>query len=171
MSVRIVLLRAVNVGGTSKLAMTDLKRIGEEAGLARARTYIASGNLLGASDAGEDELRAALEARLERHLGRPVLTVTRTRSELARIVHANPFPDADPAKTVVIFLNAPAAADLPKGASGVGRETIVASGREIYVHYPDGIGRSKLKIPAASDGTARNINTLTSLLTIAGELT
>jgi len=61
----VALLRAVNVGGTGKLPMAELTRIGEEAGFAQVRTYIASGNLLFDSDKEEATVKAALEARLE----------------------------------------------------------------------------------------------------------
>src|SRR5690242_4635467 len=96
MTAYIALLRAVNVGGTGKLPMADLKRIGEEAGFARVRTHIASGNLLFDSDVDEAAVKAALEARLEAYAGKPVGVLVRTAEEMAAVGAANPFPDAAP---------------------------------------------------------------------------
>ena len=50
MPVFIALLRAVNVGGTGKLPMGDLKRLCEKAGFRNVRTYIASGNVVAERD-------------------------------------------------------------------------------------------------------------------------
>jgi uncharacterized protein (DUF1697 family) len=49
-------------------------------------------------------------------------------------------------------------------------EEIKLGRREIYVRYGDGMGQSKLVIPAAMIGTARNINTIATLAKMAAEL-
>ena len=85
MTAYIALLRAVNVGGTGKLPMADLKRIGEEAGFTKVRTYIASGNLLFESNFGEAAVKAALEARLEAYAGKRVGVLVRTAEEMAAV--------------------------------------------------------------------------------------
>ncbi|WP_310633047.1 DUF1697 domain-containing protein [Paraburkholderia sp.] len=165
----VALLRAVNVGGTGKLAMTELRAMCEALGFANVRTYIASGNVVFDSGLAASSVKKQLEARLDEYAGKPVGVLLRTAAEMAAIVAANPFADAPPERTVAIFLDGAPPADLPDTARGQQSETIVAGKREIYVHYPDGIGRSKLKIPAAANGTARNMNTVATLAQWAAE--
>lgn len=167
MTAYIALLRAVNVGGTGKLPMADLKRIGEEAGFARVRTYIASGNLLFDSDVDEAAVKAALEARLEAHAGKPVGVLVRTAEEMAAVGDANPFPDAAPNRVVAIFLDAAPPAEALDRVTGRRDEELRLGRREIYVHYGDGMADSKLRIAAAREGTARNMNTVAKLAQLA----
>src|SRR5690606_2057839 len=107
----VILLRAVNVGGTGKLPMSDLKALCEAAGLADIRTYIASGNVVCRSDRTEAEIKAAVEASLEAYAGKPVGVLVRSAAEMAEVLAANPFPGAAPNRTVAIFLDAPPPAD------------------------------------------------------------
>lgn len=167
MTAYIALLRAVNVGGTGKLPMADLKRVGEEAGFARVRTYIASGNLLFDSDVDEAAVKAALEARLEAYAGKPVGVLVRTAEEMAAVGDANPFPDAAPNRVVAIFLDAAPPADALDRVTGRRGEELRLGRREIYVHYGDGMADSKLRIAAAREGTARNMNTVAKLAQLA----
>jgi hypothetical protein len=87
----------------------------------------------------------------------------RTGAELAAVLANNPFSSAAPNQTVAIFLDAPPPANVLDTVSGQQTEEIAVGTREIYVHYKDGIARSKLKIPAAGTGTARNMNTVAKL--------
>ena len=167
MPVFIVLLRAVNVGGTGKLPMGDLKRLCEKAGFQNVRTYIASGNVVAQRDGAEAKAKAALEAELQAYAGKPVGVIVRTAAEIAEVVANNPFPDRPANRTVAIFLDHAPPADALKDVKGRANEEIRLGAREIYVHYPDGIGRSKLRIPAAEDGTARNMNTVAKLAAMA----
>ena len=93
MPVFVVLLRAVNVGGTGKLPMSDLKRLCEKAGFQNVRTYIASGNVVAERDGAEAKAKAALEAELRAYAGKPVGVIVRTAAEMAKVVANNPFPD------------------------------------------------------------------------------
>ena len=93
MPVFIALLRAVNVGGTGKLPMSDLKRLCEKAGFRNVRTYIASGNVVAERDGAEAEAKAALEAELQAYAGKPVGVIVRTAAEMAKVVANNPFPE------------------------------------------------------------------------------
>lgn len=163
MTTYIALLRAVNVGGTGKLAMADLCALCEAAGFTQVRTFIASGNLIFESALPEAEVKAELESALQRHCGRPVAAILRTGREMAEVLAANPFPTAEPKHTVAIFLDVPPAADALTGVKGRESEEMALGRREIYVHYGAGIGRSKLKIPAAKAGTARNMQTIAAL--------
>jgi uncharacterized protein (DUF1697 family) len=169
MIVYVALLRAVNVGGTGKLPMEDLRRLCGEAGLRGATTYIASGNVVFVSEAGETEVKRALEGRLLHHAGKPVGVLVRNAAEIAAVLAANPFPDAAPSRNVVIFLDEAPAADALATIAGRDGEELRLGRREIYVHYGSGMGSSKLQIPAAKTGTARNMNTVARLANMAAE--
>jgi uncharacterized protein (DUF1697 family) len=163
----VALLRAVNVGGTGKLPMTDLKAMCEELGFAQVETYIASGNVVFESKASEAKVKAALEKRLNAYAGAPIGVVVRAAAEMAAVLKANPFPTASSSQTVAIFLDKPPPADALDHAVGVNDETMRLGKREIFVHFPSGQGRSKLRIPAAKAGTARNMNTVAKLAEMA----
>lgn len=169
MKTYIALLRAVNVGGTGKLPMAELRAMCEAAGFEQVRTYIASGNVVLKSAASEKQVKAELAARLERYAGKPVGVLVRTGTELAAVLAANPFPKAAPNRTVAIFLDKAPPVDALDAMSGRSSEEVVVGKREIYVHYVDGMADSKLKIVAAKTGTARNINTIAKLVEMAGQ--
>ena len=165
----VALLRAVNVGGTGKLAMRDLEALCRDAGLADVRTYIASGNVVFTSDASEPELKAAIEARLLAHAGKKVGVLIRTAAEMAGVVAGNPFPDAPGNRVTAIFLDGRIGPHLLDGVTGrAWDETLVFGRREIYVHYGSSMAATKLRIAAAAEGTARNMNTVSRLAEMAG---
>jgi uncharacterized protein (DUF1697 family) len=172
MTAYIALLRSVNLLGNSVLKMADLRAIAQELGLASPRTFIASGNLLFTSDRGEEELRRLLEERLQAHMGRAVSVMVRTAAEMRAANLANPFPEAAGNNTLVFFMNeAPPVDFLASARNKADDERIAAGVREVYVAYGEkGIGRSRLRIPAAEAGTARNMNTVAKLAELAREL-
>lgn len=165
----IALLRAVNVGGTGKLPMTELKAMCVEAGFGEVQTYIASGNVVFSSKLGAAKVKAALEKRLHAYAGKPIGVVVRSAHEIAAVLKANPFAKEPPNWTVAIFLDEPPPKNALKEIKGQQDEQVQLGKREIYVAYGSGIGRSKLKIPAAAEGTARNINTIAKLTEMAAE--
>jgi uncharacterized protein (DUF1697 family) len=165
----IALLRAVNVGGTGKLAMSELKTMCCDAGFVRVETYIASGNVVFESKVTPSRVKTELEGRLHAHVGKPVGVVVRSAAEMLAILKANPFPKAEPKYTYAIFLDEPPPADALANVSGQKDEQMRLGKREIYVHYGNGMGRSKLRIPAAKTGTARNMNTVAKLAEIASK--
>jgi uncharacterized protein (DUF1697 family) len=169
MPVFVVLLRAVNVGGTGKLPMGDLKQLCEKAGFRNVRTYIASGNVVAERDGAEAKAKAGLEAELHAYAGKPVGVIVRTVAEMPKVIADNPFPGRSASRTVAIFLDHAPPSNALKDVKGQANEELRLGAREIYVHYPDGIGRSKLRIPAAGDGTARNMNTVAKLASRAAE--
>ena len=169
MPVFIALLRAVNVGGTGKLPMSDLRSLCEKAGFRNVRTYIASGNVVAERDGSEAEAKATLEAELGAFAGKPVGLIVRTGAEMSKVVANNPFPDRAASQTVAIFLDLSPPPNVLKDVKGRANEKLRLGAREIYIHYPDGIGRSKLRIPAASNGTARNMNTVAKLAAMAAD--
>jgi uncharacterized protein (DUF1697 family) len=165
----IALLRAVNVGGTGKLPMADLKSICHDLGFARIETYIASGNVVFESKAAPPKVKSALEARLREHAGKRIGVIVRTATELQAVLRTNPFPDADPKYTHAIFLDHSPPRDALDRVAGHSDEKMSLGDREIFVHYPSGMGRSRLKIPAAKMGTARNLNTIAKLAEMASK--
>jgi uncharacterized protein (DUF1697 family) len=163
----VALLRAVNVGGTGKLPMADLKAIAEAAGLKRVRTYIASGNLVFDSALSEAAVKQTLEQALERYAGKPVAVMVRTAAQMRAALDGNPFPDRAANRTMAVFLDAAPPADTLDRVVAPGGEEVRLGLREIYIHYGEGMGQSKLKVPAAKAGTARNINTVAKLAEMA----
>lgn len=167
----VALLRAVNVGGTGKLAMSDLKRVCEEAGFENVRTYIASGNVVLGSPWTEKKVKAELEKRLEDLCGKKIDVLVRTSDELLRVLKGNPFKEREGKFTLAIFLDQAPPKDALETVRDRSADEVVRLGeREIYVYYGSGMGRSKLKIPAAKAGTARNMNTVAKLAEMAGEI-
>jgi uncharacterized protein (DUF1697 family) len=170
MATFVALLRAVNVGGTGKLPMTELKAMCEKLGFAKVQTYIASGNVLFDSRKSEASVKAALEGALQKYAGKPVGVLVRTPAELAKVAEGNPFPKKPTKWTVAIFLDEPPPKDTLSTLRGADGEEVKLGKREIYVHYGSGMARSKLRIPAAVAGTARNMNTVAKLAELGAKL-
>jgi uncharacterized protein (DUF1697 family) len=167
----VALLRGVNLVGRSTLRMADLTAIAEELGLANVRTYIASGNLLFVSDKPEEELRRILEERLRAHMARNVRVMLRTAAEMEAVVGRNPFSEVPSKNVQVYFLDQRPPADLLETVRNQDDERVATGTREVYVAYGErGIGRSRLRIPAAEAGTARNMNTVAKLAELAREM-
>lgn len=166
MTVYVALLRAVNVTGTA-LPMTELRAICEDLGFEDVRTYIQSGNVLFRSDDKEAVVADKLDEALGSKFGKKPGVMVRTTQELEAVAANAPFPDAKPNFLLVYFLSQKASADALEGMVAPDSEEAVVAGREIYVHYPNGSGRSKLKLPALKTGTSRNLNTVRKLAEMA----
>jgi uncharacterized protein (DUF1697 family) len=178
MTTYIGLLRAVNLGPTNKVAMSDLRDIITGLGMQDARTLLQSGNVVFRSSVrSAAKLEQLLEQALAQHLGRTTEVFVRTADELKAVIVGNPFPEfaaRDPSHLLVVFLkeavNPTAVAALAKAITG--REEVRADGRHLYIVYPDGIGRSRLgtlrEAKIASRGTGRNWNTVLKLAALAG---
>jgi uncharacterized protein (DUF1697 family) len=165
----VALLRAINVGGTGKLAMTDLRKLCEDCSFQNVATFIQSGNVVFRSKLSEAVAKKALEQALARKMGKPYGVLVRTGSELLTVVGNNPFPAAHPSQVLILFLDEPPPPDTLKTTVIPGREELALRGREIFVHFPDGMARSKLKVPFQKVGTARNLNTARKLAAMAQE--
>jgi uncharacterized protein (DUF1697 family) len=165
----VALLRAVNVGGR-QLKMDDLKSIATKLGLRSPRTFIASGNLLFTSGKSEAALKRELEAALTDHMGKTVEVMVRTDAEMRDVLAANPFADEPGNRVAAIFFDrAPAAAAIA-AAKNIADERLALGTREIYVHYPGGMGNSKFRLGDNTPGTARNMNTVARLTELAKEM-
>jgi uncharacterized protein (DUF1697 family) len=150
--------------------MPVLKAMCEAAGFDHVRTYIASGNVVFTSDRTEAEVRAALEAPLAVHAGKPVGVLVRSAAALARVRDANPFADRPGNRVVALFADAPLGPATLAEARHVRGEVLRLGERVIYVDYQEGMADSRLVIPAARDGTARNMNTVAKLAELAAAL-
>lgn len=170
MNTYVALLRAVNVGGTGKLPMTDLKALCSELGFLSVKTYIASGNVVFQSTLSEAKVKAALEKCLAQYTGKPATVFVRTGVELDALVSRNPFPEASSSRVMALFTDAPVPKDVAKSAKGLAHEEMVPAKRALYIHYPTGAGTSKLRLPLFDVGTARNMNTVAKLAEMARAL-
>lgn len=166
----VALLRAVNVGGTGKLPMSELKAMCEATGFTNVRTYIASGNVVFEDHRTDCQVKALLESCLESYAGKPVGVMIRTGAEMATVLAGNPFVGEAPNRTVAIFLDDAPPVNAMEEVSGANGELLQLGKREIYVYYGDGMADTKLKIPAAKNGTARNMNTVAKLAQMAAGL-
>ena len=169
----VALLRGVNVGGKNKLPMADLRDIFAGVGCAAVQTYIQSGNVVfeAAQDLAERAPGIVTQA-IRRRFGYETVVVVRSGEELRQVVDSNPFDTSgDPRFLQVAFLE-----DTP-GAEAVSRldpqrsppDAFAVRGRNVYLHYPNGVARSKLtneylasRLQTAS--TMRNWRTVLTLL-------
>jgi uncharacterized protein (DUF1697 family) len=179
-TIHIALLRGVNVGGHRTVAMSDLRDLITDLGFSDARTLLQSGNLVfRGNGSGGAALEQLLETEAAKRLGLEADFLIRSAEEWKDVVARNPFPkeaERDPSHLVVMFLKS--AVNL-KTVSAVqaaiaGRETIRADRRQMYIVYPDGIGRSRvsnvfLEGKLGIRGTARNWNTVLKLAALADE--
>jgi len=179
MPVYVSLLRGVNVGGHNKIKMDALRELYRKMGFHDPRTYVQSGNVVFRAD--QKNLKAAvIEDAIERAFGFRAGVVLRTAAELRKITKSNPFAareDINPALLLVSFLaEAPAKPGLDAlAALPIGPEEMHIAGREIFIYFPNGMGRSKF--PWASidkilktTATGRNLRTVTMLLQMAEEM-
>jgi uncharacterized protein (DUF1697 family) len=167
MQTYVALLRAVNVGGTGKLPMSVLRTMCLDLGFATVETYIASGNVVFKSALTPAVVKNVLEQKLLAYAGKQVGVHIRTVQEMAAVLAANPFPHAAGNRNIVIFLEVAPPPETLAAVSGQVDENLALGAREIYVHYGADMGHSKLKIPAAKQGTARNMNTVAKLVDMA----
>ena len=170
----VALLRGINVGGKHKLPMKALADMVNGCGCSEVRTYIQSGNVVfAASRKCAQELPAVLAERIEESFGFQVPIIVRAREELARVMRDNPFVKAGlPEHTLhVYFLAALPAADAGKtlDANRSAPDAFRVVGREIYLHLPNGMGRTKLTNAyfdsrLSTFSTARNWATVKTLV-------
>lgn len=174
-------LRAVNLGGRTSVAMSDLRSVAESCGFLNGRTLLQSGNLVFSAESGDHKALETTLTRIANEKIRPGIEFfVRTQEELENLVAANPFQEeaeSDPSHLVVLFLRE---APLPNDVSEVqtrvhGPERIAVGEKHLYVTYPDGIGESTLpKVPGwkalGGSGTGRNWNTVLKVVKALQEL-
>jgi uncharacterized protein (DUF1697 family) len=139
-------------------------------GLENVRTYIQSGNVVFSSRLSGNRVRESLERALAAYMGKKIDVILRDAAELRLVLKSNPFPDAHPSRVAVAFCSAPVQKKLFDAVVIPGNEQIVVGDQEVYIHYPDGMGQSKLKFPKIEGfATVRNINTVTKLVAMADD--
>jgi uncharacterized protein (DUF1697 family) len=179
MTTYIALLRGINVGGHEKVAMSDQRAVVEDLGFCDVRSLLQTGNLVFQGDTRSDaSLELLLEGEAAKRLDLNTDFFVRTAKEWQAIVAHNPFrheAKSDPSHVVVQLLKgAPSAKAVNELQNAIkGPEVVRADGKQLYVTYPAGIGRSKLtnkliESKLATRCTGRNWNTVLKLAEIAG---
>jgi len=174
MTIHIALLRAINVGGHNLVAMSDLRQLFADLGFPGAKSLLQSGNVVFESpQAADAEVECRLEKEIAERLGVTADFIVRSAKEWQKIVSRNPFPKQakkDPGHLLVGFLkSAPSAEGVRSLQSAIqGSEILRGDGKQLYIVYPDGVGRSKLTATLIERklgvrGTARNWNTVLKL--------
>ena len=178
MTTHIALLRAINVGGTKPIGMADLRDFFGALGFEDVRSLLQTGNIVfrGGTKTGT-ALERLLESEAEQRLALSTTFIVRTAKEWEAIVAHNPFPKeaaADPAHLVALFLkDAPPATSVKALQAAIqGPEIVSLVAKQLYVAYPDGIGRSKLTIKMTekalgTSSTGRNWNTVLKIAELA----
>lgn len=171
MTSHVALLRAVNLAGRSKVAMSDLRKLLTDLGFADVKSLLQSGNLVFRTDANAAaKLEGKLEVEIERRLGLKTALFIRTSKDMDAVIAGNPFPSeakSDPGHLVVVFLkDAPKAGAVEALRAAIkGPEVVQAKGRHAYIFYAAGIGHSRLTgavidAKLGAQGTGRNWNTV-----------
>jgi uncharacterized protein (DUF1697 family) len=188
MATHVALLRGINVGGGNKVPMAELRQVVAALGHQDVTTYIQSGNVLFSTQSPDTAMLASgLEQAIEQAFGIRAGVIVVSRAELAQVISDNPYPDEpDPKAVHAVFLAAEpsaarkeAVAEAQRAAATAGsRDTATHVGRVLYLHTPDGYGRSELaarlsrssgRLPPGEAGTARNWATVTKLLALFGD--
>lgn len=144
----LALLRGINVGGKNILPMKDLAKMFADAGCTNVRTYIQSGNVIFQTPAGAPKIAETITTKIENRYGYRVPLVLRTSEQLLKTIGGNPFLKAGAhEKTLYVYFlahspNTAAIAALDPARSAP--DAFHVLGQEIYLHLPNGMGRSKL---------------------------
>ncbi len=168
----VVLLRGVNVGGRARVSMAALRETCTSIGCEDVATYIQSGNVVLRSSLRANVLRDRLASAIADQLGVRAVVMVRTHAQMARVLDALPFPGAQPGHVHVAFLSGPPddAAIARAREISVPTEEVAVRGSELYLHLPNGLGRSRLpavvlnpkRLGAAA--TVRNWRTVSRLV-------
>ena len=187
MPTHVALLRGINLGGHNKVAMADLREVVTSLGHADVATYIQSGNVVfSTSQTDTAALAAALEQSIATVLGVTARVVVLSREELAQVARDNPYSaEPNPKCVHAVFLNGEPGVEVSDRVATAqqqvsrqgSRDTAQVIGRTIFLHTPDGYGRSDLAAALVKlgqrktddvAGTARNWATVTKLLALCG---
>lgn len=173
MSVRIVLLRAVNVGG-AQLPMADLRAIATDLGATEVSTYIASGNLIADVPGDPVAFDRAVEQAVQQRFGYFREAISRTPDEVRQALADHPFEVVEPKFSYVSFLmGVPAADAIAKAESFDAQDDRwQVIGRDLHIRYAQGAGKPQMKTDSVmralrTPGTARNLNTVRKLIDLA----
>jgi uncharacterized protein (DUF1697 family) len=166
MTTYVAFLRGINLGPTNKISMPELRSMAEELGYEGVATYINSGNLVLRTPKQAATVERELAEAITDGFGYRVDVAVRTLAQLEKILAENPYPDGSPSQVTVAFLTkaAPAQAKQKLAAIAADYEPFHFAGKNVYVHYAQGLGRSKLAEKFSSivgvSSTVRNIRTV-----------
>lgn len=168
MPIYIALLRGINVVGANQLSMKELVALCGDCGFLKPRTWIQSGNAIFESRSSEASVQTKLEAALAEKLGKTIAVMVRTPTEMRAVLDANPFPAEHPSKVLVAFLDGETPVEQLAAIATPGGEKVRTGKREIYIFYPEGMGKSRFRLPLRGVSmTMRNINTVGKLVSLA----
>jgi uncharacterized protein (DUF1697 family) len=176
MEILISMLRGINVGGHNLIKMEALRELYGSLKFENPRSYVQSGNVVfGSKEKDLKKIARKIEDAIEREFGCRPDVILRTTEEMRDVIKRNPFKgDREAAKMVVSFLASDPDKEAPEKirAIKVGPEELILAGRELYMYYPDGMGKSKvtgamLDKALKVRGTARNWNSVRKLLEMA----
>lgn len=181
MPVLISMLRGVNVGPHNRIKMDALRALYQSLKLEDPRTYVQSGNVVfRTKEKNAPALANKIQAAIEKKLGCCPEVVLRTSEEMRKAIAANPFPERvkeEPGKVLVTFLAAVPPSDAAANLAALKKypEELHLKGREMYIYFPNGAGKSKLPWSQVEKllkvtGTARNWNSVLAILAIAEEM-
>ncbi len=181
MTVIISMLRGVNVGGHNKIKMDALRALYTSLKLRDAQTYVQSGNVIFRTDERDiARLTKRIEDGIERKFGFRPDVILRTAAEMRDVVARNPFAKRrgiEPGKLLVTFLASDPPAEVREKVRQIkcDPEELRIEGRELYIYFPNGMGRSKLSTAKlektmSTPGTGRNWNSVTKMLEMAEKL-
>jgi uncharacterized protein (DUF1697 family) len=166
----VALVRAVNVSGTGMLPKEILRSMGEVCGFDNCRTFINSGNLLFTSGIGEPEVKRRIAEQIADYFGKPVPVFVRSADEMAEAVKQDPFTEDKLSRRFAHFIDEEPSQSMLDEARDVAGERMAIGPRLIYVSYGEGIGKTKLKLPAVKQGTARNMNSIGKIADLLAEM-
>lgn len=150
--------------------MAELKAMGEDCSFRAVRTFINSGNLLFKSEHGEAEVKQRVEQRIEKYFQKKVPVYVRSVAEMEEAVARNPFSDDKPSRVMAHFIDERPTKAMLEEARDVQGERLALGPRLIYVSYGEGIGKTKLKLPAVKQGTARNMNSVAKIAELLADM-
>lgn len=172
----VALLRGINVGGRS-LPMAGLRELCAEIGWQDVKTYIQSGNLVFSASGKPGALETALEEAIGRRFEMEVPTIIRTAEQWRAMLDHNPFPEVaeDSPNWLLLMVGKtrpPKGIEAAMEATGEAGERVRSAGGILWIHYPAGIGHSKLTWPKKHEGepfvaTTRNFRTAAKLMDLA----
>ena len=181
MPVLISMLRGVNLGPHIRIKMDALRALYESLKFEDPRSYVQSGNIIfRTKEKNGRQLATKIQGAIQKKFGCCPEVILRTPDEMRRAIAANPFPERtkeEPGKVLVTFL---AADPRPEAEANLAKfkdfpEELHLKGRELFIYFPNGAGKSKLPWSAVDKllkvtGTARNWNSVHAMLEIAEEM-
>lgn len=167
-------LRGVNVGGNQRVPMAELRGVAADLGWTQVSTHLNSGNLLFRADAGAAELAVSLGTAITERFGLQVAVVVRSAAELEAVLAANPYPDGDPSRVCVAFVDGTISVEQLERLDALRApgERLALRAPELVVDFGAGMARSTLaaKLPVVLRPAVVTVRNLRTVTTVAAKL-